>query len=289
MLSPASNDRGSSSTTDTVERNTQAIDSQTSQYVSVPEDTPPSSSHPEPLAIPAMPTSPEPLASHEVRDPSTHMPQSSEILGRGHRNRHPPPKLSDYVTFSTNCLEEPHLALHHSDSSSSEIVVTGKTPYPLANYVSDDRFSSSHQVFLAAVTAGHEPRSYAEAIKHDVWKKSCSAEITALEDQHTWDIVSRPPGKVAIGSKWVFKIKYNADGTIERHKSRLVAFGNRQVEGEYFDETFSPVIKMTTVRALLRLAASRKWEVHQMDVHNAFLHGDLQEEVYMKLPPGCAF
>ena len=141
-------------------------------------------------------------------------------------------------------------------------------------------------MFLAAVTAGHEPRSYAEAIKHDVWKKSCSAEITALEDQHTWDIVSLPPGKVAIGSKWVFKIKYNADGTIERHKSRLVAFGNRQVEGEDFDETFSPVVKMTTVRALLRLAASRKWDVHQMDVHNAFLHGDLQEEVYMKLPPG---
>ena len=108
----------------------------------------------------------------------------------------------------------------------------------------------------------------------------------AHEELGTWDLATLPPGKTAIASKWVHRIKYNADGTIERHKSRLVGCGNRQVAGEDYDETFAPVVKMTTVRSLLSLVAAKGWEVHQMDVHNAFLHGDLEEEVYMRLPQG---
>lgn len=99
-------------------------------------------------------------------------------------------------------------------------------------------------------------------------------------------MTSLPPGKVALGCHWVFTIKYNSDGTIRRHKARLVVRGNLQIEGEDFNKTFAPVVKMTTVRALLRIVADKKWEVHQMDVHNVFLHGDLEEEVYMTFPPG---
>ena len=84
----------------------------------------------------------------------------------------------------------------------------------------------------------------------------------------------------------MYKTKFNSDGTVERHKARLVILGNRQVEGVYYNETFAPVTKMVTVQTLLAVAATQEWELHQMDVHNAFLHGDLKEEVYMKLPSG---
>ncbi|GAA0150971.1 transmembrane signal receptor [Lithospermum erythrorhizon] len=97
-----------------------------------------------------------------------------------------------------------------------------------------------------------------------------------------------PPGKKALGCKWVYKIKYHSDGKIECLKARLEIFGNHQVEGIDYNETFAPVPKMVIVRTFLAIAATRNWELHQIDVHNAFLHGDLHEEVYMKLPPSLA-
>lgn len=124
-----------------------------------------------------------------------------------------------------------------------------------------------------------EPQSFKEVVKDPEWCSAMQKEIWALEDNGTWTMEYLPPGKKALGSKWVYKIKYNSDGTVERLKARLVVFGNHQVEGIDYNETFAPVAKMVTVRAFLAIASSKNWELHQMDVQNTFLHGDLDEEL----------
>ena len=116
-----------------------------------------------------------------------------------------------------------------------------------------------------------------------------NTELRALEVNGTWSIESLPLEKRPIGCKWVYKIKRRADSTIEHYKARLVAKGFTQLEGLDFHETFAPVAKMTTIRCLLVIALHRRWELHQMDVNNAFLYGDLDEEIYMRLPPGYSF
>ncbi|CAM8954035.1 unnamed protein product [Rhodiola kirilowii] len=111
-------------------------------------------------------------------------------------------------------------------------------------------------------------------------------EIRALETNNTWILVALPLDKTLVDCNWIYKIKYLSDGTVERYKARLVARGFTQVEGLDYHDTFAPVVKMTTVRCLLAIASARQWPIHQLDVDNAFLHGTLNEEVYMKLPPG---
>ncbi|XP_019190294.1 PREDICTED: uncharacterized protein LOC109184712 [Ipomoea nil] len=131
-----------------------------------------------------------------------------------------------------------------------------------------------------------EPKTYNQAITNENWKKAMLTEIQALQDNHTWELTELPAGKTPIGCKWVYKLKMKSDGSIERYKARLVAKGYTQQLGIDYIETFSPVARITTIRTFLAVASSRSWHVHQLDVNNAFLHGDLTEEVYMTLPPG---
>jgi hypothetical protein len=113
-------------------------------------------------------------------------------------------------------------------------------------------------------------------------------EYQALLKNDTWTLVPPKPGVNIIDCKWVFKVKKHADGSIERYKARLVAKGFKQRYGLDYEDTFSPVVKPTTIRVLLSLAVTRGWSLRQLDVQNAFLHGVLDEEVYMRQPPGFA-
>ncbi|KAH9656136.1 retrovirus-related pol polyprotein from transposon RE1 [Citrus sinensis] len=203
-------------------------------------------------------------------------------LGRGHRQRQLSTRLKDYVIHTTQVL---HPSIRPLACSLGHMQSSGSL-YLIARYVNCDKFSLRYCAFLAAITAGVEPNSFAKAVKDKKWREAMQQEIHALENNGTWIMEPLPVGKRAIGCKWVFKIKYQADGTVERYKARLVILGNKQVEGIDYKETFAPVAKLVTVRTFLAVAAARKWELHQMDVHNAFLHGDLNEEVYMRMPPG---
>jgi len=147
-------------------------------------------------------------------------------------------------------------------------------------------FSPSHQCFLAAIMKVDEPKFYHEAVKDVKWREAMTEEIEALAKAGTWEIVDLPPGKNPIGCKWVYRVKYNSDGSVQRYKARLVIRGDHQEEGIDYTETFAPVAKMTSVRCFFSVAIAKGWELHQLDVNSAFLHGDLDEKVYMKLPPG---
>lgn len=113
-------------------------------------------------------------------------------------------------------------------------------------------------------------------------------EYGALVKNKTFSLVTRPHNANIVRSMWLYKHKLGADGTVTRHKSRLVANGKSQEQGLDYDETFSPVVKPVTIRSVLHLALQRDWEVHHLDVKNAFLHGTLDETVYMHQPPGMA-
>ncbi|KAK1260381.1 hypothetical protein QJS04_geneDACA002146 [Acorus gramineus] len=185
----------------------------------------------------------------------------------------------------------PDAASPEDDSASAPVAPRrnpprARRPPQRLSLVASDSFSPSFQCFLSAVSTHWEPQSYREAVGIPEWEGAMAEELSALQRTHTWKIVPLPPGKTPISCKWVYKIKTNSDGSIERHKARLVARGFTQQHGIDYDETFAPVAKMTTVRTLISVASVRQWPIYQLDVKNAFLHGDLSEEVYMTPPPG---
>ncbi|CAI7871014.1 unnamed protein product [Closterium sp. NIES-54] len=129
-----------------------------------------------------------------------------------------------------------------------------------------------------------EPATLKEALEssdNEDCKKAMESELKSIEENGTWELVDLPEGRKAITSKWLFKIKSDADGKIKRYKSRLVAKGYQQKEKVDYKELFAPMVKPTTLRTLLAGAAIKGWVVKQMDVTTAFLNGILEEEIFM--------
>ncbi|KAJ0733050.1 putative RNA-directed DNA polymerase [Helianthus annuus] len=165
-------------------------------------------------------------------------------------------------------------------------VLDGKVKYGLDRVVNYSCLSAENFSFVSSLNKIVEPNSYYEASKDPRWVEAMNAEMEALHNNNTWVLSDLPADRKAIGCKWVYKVKYKSNGEIERFKARLVAKGYNQREGIDFGETFSPVVKMVTVRIVISLAVKNNWKLFQLDINNAFLYGSITEDVYMQLPQG---
>ena len=210
----------------------------------------------------------QPQAQPPDHVPQTHVPQLQ-----------PPQPQGPATPTPTPILSRPKRA--------SRIPIRGDDPrYSVSSYGPRAR---TERATLARIETMPDPKTYAEAMKRpdaDLWDAACEVEKKSFEIMGVYDVVPRPKNRKILGSKWVLRIKRGPDGAIQKYKARVVAQGFTQIEGVDYDETFAPVAKLASLRAILAMATELNWEIHQMDVKAAYLNADLDEEIYMQPPPG---
>ena len=258
---------------------------------------PPVSSEPAPDSAPApSSSSPTPGPDSEAAD-SPAPPSGSSETG-------PPGASKPYVTRSgrsSRPMREwwvvPHPYQHakeqrntrHSTRTPESTLEADIAALETAN--AGRALSPSELIEYAFLTSTSEPRSYHEAMTRDdaqLWHVATEQEYNALQEHGAWELCELPPGRKAIGSRWVYKVKLNSDGSVERYKARLVAKGFSQKPHLDYTETFAPVAKFASLRTVLAIAAAEDMEIDHMDISTAFLNGDLDEEIYMAQPEGFA-
>ncbi|RVW74635.1 Retrovirus-related Pol polyprotein from transposon TNT 1-94 [Vitis vinifera] len=257
-----------------------------------PLDLPHVSTHgdEEPVSVPAsvthnFPQFPKVYSREKVIPEQNQVQESNSDLGNEITVRSDPPLHTQPGETSTDSTDNLDLDLPIAVRKGTRECTNGPL-YPLSHYVSLKHLSPAHKNFIVSLNTTIIPNTVFEALTKREWKDAMREEMSALEKNKTWEIVERPKGKNIVDCKWIFTLKYKADGSLERHKARLVAKGYTQTYGVDYQETFAPVAKMNTVGILLSMAAHYNWQLLQYDVKNAFLHGDLDEEIYMNIPPG---
>jgi len=241
----------------------------------------------------AEPYPPSPLAN--TATPPTLQPSTTPHLSPNHNSVSSPVTPLPAPTPSPAPLQPSSstpLQPCTSSHSISDLAPDPVPPHPPHSMVTRSRTGSLHpksfpdfQLYLSQQPET-EPTSYSKAATDPRWKAAMQLEFDALLSNGTWTLCPRPPHHNIIRNKWVYRIKKYADGTVERFKARLVAKGFDQRSGIDYTETFSPVIKPSTIRVILTLAVHFDWEIRQLDVSNAFLQGHLIEEVYMEQSQG---
>jgi hypothetical protein len=158
----------------------------------------------------------------------------------------------------------------------------------MQNYTFGQHFSdeeTANMTFLALLSDS-DPMTFEEAVKSEKWKQAMNQEMQAIERNDTWELTVLPSGSKTIGVKWVFKTKVNENREVDKYKARLVAKGYCQQYGIDYAEVFAPVACLDTIRIVISLAAQHNWVIYQLDVKSAFLHGEINEEVFVDQPPG---
>ena len=197
-------------------------------------------------------------------------------------------------TYGTDsdAADDPAEETHESEASTVTTVDSAQQPdsqrYPQRTRLPPTQI---YKALAAKVTVNDEPQTYEEAIQAPdaaQWKLAMAEEMASLQENCTWTLEQKPIGVRTIPVKWVYKIKRDSMGNIERYKARLVAKGFMQQEGIDYNEVFAPVSKHTTLRALLAMTAAENMELHQLDIKTAFLNGALEETIFMEQPEGYA-
>ena len=159
---------------------------------------------------------------------------------------------------------------------------TRRPPFWMADYTSGEEISDDDNIAAHyALFAGNNPITFEEAIKSEKWRKAMDAEIEAIERNNTWKLVVLPQGKKTVGVKWIYKTKLNEKGEVDKFKARLVAKGCTQEYGVDYLEVYALVAKHNRIRMVISLAATNEWTIFQLDVKSAFLHGKLEEQVFI--------
>lgn len=209
---------------------------------------------------------------------------------------HVPIEVEETVEGETSTSRESHIHddgdHDHDFMAEQEVEEDDEQPeeVPLRRSTRDRQPSTryTHDQYVLLTDAG-EPECYNEAVSSEcknLWIDAMNDEMESLRENHTFELVKLPKGRKALRNKWVYKLKQDDNLLQPRYKARLVVKGFGQKKGIDFDEIFSPVVKMSSIRAVLGIAACQNLEIEQMDVKTAFLHGDLEEEIFMKQPEG---
>jgi len=173
------------------------------------------------------------------------------------------------------------------DHVPSPVERRSRQPPPwLQDYDSGEGFSDEDHQGSFALFVDADPLSYEDAARSNKWRCAMDTEIAAIKKNNTWDLIELPHGATIVGVKWIYKTKLNEHGEVDKYKARLVAKGYTQQHGVDYTEVFASVARMDTIHLILALAAQKGWSLFQLDVKSAFLHGELNKEVYVEQPPG---
>jgi hypothetical protein len=250
------------------------------------------STPPVPRVAPSTP--PTPRAAPATPAPSTSGARFVDPALVYHRRGSAPPSAPTDPGPSTRSLI-PAVLEPRSEPSVYHPVVIHRDPghiHPMVTRRAADVLQPVDRLILAADTtttppdASLVPSSVRTALADPHWRRVMEEEYATLLANHTWDLVPRPPGSIVVTGKWLFHHKLTSDDSLDRYKAHWVLRGFTQRPGVDYDETFNPVVKFATVLAVLSLALSRNWAIHQLDVKNAFLHGTLTETIYCSHPTG---